>query len=68
MLPNRLKSYSGITDFIRDPAITEPILYDLSKDISESKNVAKLHPEIVKKLIAIAEKAPIDLEEKTGNK
>ena len=68
MLPNRLKSYSGITDFIRDPAITEPILYDLSKDISESNNVAKLHPEIVKKLIAIAEKAPIDLEEKTGNK
>lgn len=43
---------------------TEVELYDLSNDISELKNVAADHPEIVAKLQAFAEKARAELGDK----
>jgi arylsulfatase A-like enzyme len=39
-------------------------LYDLDNDISESKNVIKDHPEVVKSLQAAAERARVDLGDK----
>ncbi len=40
---------------------SEPVLYNLSKDIGESTNVAKDHPEIVAGLLALVEAAREDL-------
>lgn len=37
--------------------IKKPVLFDISKDISESKNVASEYPQIVEKLLLIAEQA-----------
>ena len=42
--------------------ITSPaILHDLENDIGETTNVAEAHPEIVQRLMALAEKAREDL-------
>ena len=41
--------------------ITQPELYDLTNDLSETRNVASEHPEIVKRLEALAEKARAEL-------
>ncbi len=41
--------------------IEQPELYDLDADIGETKNVAAEHPEIVKKLLALAENARDEL-------
>ncbi|MBL7133048.1 MAG: sulfatase [Phycisphaerae bacterium] len=41
--------------------IKDPILYDLSKDIREKKNVADEHPVVVKRMLALAEKARQEL-------
>lgn len=60
LLPNRQKSYDGFNNVLRDPKPTEPELYDLYNDISETTNVAVQHPEIVKKLTALLEKAPTE--------
>ena len=38
-----------------------PVLYNLKDDISESKNVADQHPEVVKRLTALGEQAREDL-------
>ena len=40
---------------------TEPQLYDLEADIGETTDVAAAHPDIVEKLLALAEKARLDL-------
>lgn len=40
---------------------TELALYDLENDVGETKNVADQHPEVVKRLEALAEKARADL-------
>ena len=42
-------------------AITTPQLYNLEKDIAESKDVADKYPEVVKQLLATAQKAREDL-------
>ena len=41
--------------------LTEPELYDLESDISESKDVAAEHPEIVAKLQTLAEQSREEL-------
>ncbi len=41
--------------------LTHPELYDLDADISETTDVAALHPDVVKQLLALAEKARKDL-------
>jgi arylsulfatase len=50
--------------------VQEPLLYHLSQDVSESRNVAAQHPEIVRKLEAEADRARLELgdtlKEKTG--
>ncbi|WP_435010727.1 sulfatase family protein [Tundrisphaera lichenicola] len=51
--------------------IEQPELYDLQADLGESTDVAKEHPEVVEKLLDIAEKARDDLgdsiEKRTGS-
>lgn len=42
-------------------ASTETELYDLSQDISEQKNVAAQHPDVVKELLSFAEEARNEL-------
>lgn len=50
--------------------ITRPELYDLKADVAESRNVAAANPEIVQRLLALAEQARADLgdsmEKRTG--
>jgi hypothetical protein len=41
--------------------ITEPMLIDLEADPGETTNVAAKHPDIVKRLLAVAEKAREDI-------
>jgi arylsulfatase A-like enzyme len=41
--------------------ITAPELYDLSNDVSETRNVAADNPDVVKRLLAEAEKARAEL-------
>lgn len=41
--------------------LTEPELYDVVADVSETKNIAAENPEIVEQLLAIAERARADL-------
>ncbi len=42
---------------IDDITLDEPLLYDLDADIGETTDVAAKHPEVVKRLLRIAEKA-----------
>ncbi len=44
---------------LNDPAKTTTELYDLKTDLGESKNIAALHPEIVKRLLKIMAKASV---------
>ena len=44
-----------------DAAFTEPLLYNLDRDISETTNVAEANPKVVKQLLSIAEKARVDI-------
>jgi arylsulfatase len=41
--------------------VTEPELYDLEADIGESKNVAAEHPDVVARLLALAEQSREEL-------
>jgi arylsulfatase len=43
-------------------------LYDLDKDIGETRNVADQHPDVVKRLAALAEQARDDLGDKLTNR
>jgi arylsulfatase A-like enzyme len=42
-------------------AITSPMLFDLSEDIGERRDVAGLHPQVVARLLEIAERARDDI-------
>ncbi|MCU0963271.1 MAG: sulfatase [Pirellulaceae bacterium] len=44
-----------------DLAIAEPLLFDLDTDIGESKDVADTHPEVVARLMKLAESAREDI-------
>jgi arylsulfatase A-like enzyme len=54
VLPNRQSFYN----YVKDRGTDSTELYDLSKDIGETLNVAKNHPELVDRLLALASKAP----------
>ncbi len=41
--------------------IEQPELYDLASDVSEATNVADRHPEVVRRLLALAEEARMEL-------
>ena len=45
----------------RQVKLTEPELYDLDTDVNESKNVAAANPEVMKRMLALAERARDDL-------
>lgn len=51
----------GIPIKYQNSKVTEPELYNLRKDVSETKNVASKHPEIVKRLLAEADDARKEL-------
>jgi len=44
-----------------DAPFTEPLLYNLENDISETTNVAQANPKVVKQLLAIANKARTEI-------
>ena len=44
-----------------DAPFTEPLLYNLENDISETTNVAQANPKVVKQLLAIANKARAEI-------
>jgi len=46
---------------VKPPAAPKATLYDLDADIAESKDVAGQHPEVVKRLLALASKYDADL-------
>jgi arylsulfatase len=48
--------------------VEKPELYDLTNDISESTDVSDKHPEIVQQLLALAEKARVDLGDAATNR
>jgi arylsulfatase A-like enzyme len=47
-------------EYLRQP-ITEPELYDMRSDIKETRNVAAEHPDIVKRLLELAEQCRAEL-------
>jgi arylsulfatase A len=60
-LAGRAGGRDGIPSKYGDATVTTPLLYELSQDISESTDVAAAHPEVVKTLLAFAEKCRADL-------
>jgi arylsulfatase len=60
-LAGRSGGTNGIPSRYEQAKVTVPELYDLKKDIGETKNVAGENPEIVQRLLAQAELARADL-------
>ncbi len=60
-LAGRPGGTNGIPARYEQVKIAEPELYDLEQDVRERTNVASEHPEIVKRLLALAEQAREDL-------
>ena len=60
-LAGRPGGTNGIPARYEQVKIAEPELYDLEQDVRERTNVASGHPEIVKRLLALAEQAREDL-------
>ena len=60
-LAGRPGGTNGIPAKYEQAKVSEPELYDLKKDISETKNVAAEHPETVQRLLTLAEQARDDL-------
>lgn len=57
-LPDRKEFF----DYARDDApVTRPELYDLEADVSEKNNVGKDHPEVVARLLKLADQAREDI-------
>jgi len=68
MLPHTYRTMAGQKDGAdgkpggyRQVKLTEPELYDLDADVSESKNVAAANPEVMKRMLALAERARHEL-------
>ena len=60
-LAGRPGGKDGIPAKYEQKKIAEPELYDLEQDVREKTNVAVDHPEIVKRLLALAEQARTEL-------
>ena len=68
-LAGRPGGTNGIPARYEQVKIAEPELYDLEQDVRERTNVASEHPEIVKRMLALAEQAREDLGDSlTGRK
>jgi arylsulfatase A-like enzyme len=50
-----------LRNFRGDVRATEAELYDLKIDVRESNNLVRKYPDIVRRLLALAEKARVDL-------
>jgi len=68
MLPHSYRTLAGqppgrdgIPAKYQAQPITAPELYDLANDLSETKNVAAEHPEVVKRLLMLAERCRDEL-------
>ena len=57
-LPDRRRSYGYVID--KKP-VTRPELYDLEADVSESRDVAEAHPDVVADLLKLADHARTDI-------
>lgn len=60
-LAGRAGGRDGIPAKYGEAQLTAPELYDLKTDIGETKNVAGENPQIVQRLLALAEQARVDL-------
>lgn len=60
-LAGRPGGQDGIPAKYEQAKVDAPELYDLKNDVSETKNVAAANPEIVQRLLALAEQARADL-------
>jgi arylsulfatase A len=60
-LAGRSGGTNGVPARYESITITEPELYDLERDVREKTNVAAKHPEVVKQMLAFAEKAREDM-------
>lgn len=60
-LAGRPGGKDGIPAKYEQAKITAPELYDLKRDLSETKNVAAANPEMVQRLLAFAEQARADM-------
>jgi len=68
-LAGRPGGTNGVPARYEQVKIAEPELYDLEQDVRERTNVASEHPEIVKRMLALAEQAREDLGDSlTGRK
>ena len=57
-LPDRRRSYGYVMD--KKP-VTRPELYDLEADVSESRDIAEVHPDVVADLLKLADHARTDI-------
>ena len=53
--------HGGIPAKYQTKKIVQPELYDLASDLSETTDVAKRHPEIVQRLLAVVDRARAEL-------
>ena len=74
VFPHTGRSYRGVKPGKNDMpgpyntfTVTKEELYDLENDISETTDVAALHPEVVKELEKIADSARVDLGDRLRN-
>jgi arylsulfatase len=67
-LAKRPGGQGGVPASYEHRTIAQPELYDLLRDLSESKNVATQHPDMVRRLLAIAERARADLGDSLTNR
>ena len=54
-------------EYLRQP-IAEPELYDMRTDIEEKRNVAAQHPDLVRRMLDLAEQCRADLGDTTLNR
>ncbi|MDB5348825.1 MAG: atsA 3 [Planctomycetota bacterium] len=60
-LAGRSGGRDGVPDQYDQRKITQPELYDLQNDVSETTDIAMKHPDVVRRLLSIAEQARADL-------
>lgn len=60
-LAGRPGGTNGIPAKYEQAKVSAPELYDLKRDVRETKNLAAAHPEIVQRLLALAEQARADM-------
>jgi arylsulfatase len=67
-LAGRAGGRDGIPAKYQNAEVVAPSLYDLSRDRSETTDVAAIHPEVVQSLLALAEKCRAELGDSLTNR